>query len=219
MLKKTLLIVLVVGVVLVIGLAAGILLITGVFADSNSNVSAIDETRLPIVLPENVMLIDTINDEIAAESGRDPNAASVLLAKAQERNNSNVGIGIIIIEQSIKGNDGDKDIWSCSAVVIQMKDENFEGLYDILPRSSDRLYGSGSARMASTNMSMTTAESRARAEIVRLFNSTVEVSEGQTVTTSRAVITDSRIEQIVISPNGTAWVMVSVDKENVKAVE
>jgi len=166
-------------------------------------------------VPKNVTVLAAIDDEIVVESGNSPNVASVLLEKAQTKHGAN--IGIINIEQSLKNSGDGKETWSGSAVVIRIKDENYQALYDKTPKSGDRIYGAGSAKMANVKMAITTAETRARAELARSYNSAVVKSGETTVTTANASIKGDRTEQIVFTPNGTVWVMLSVNKENISA--
>jgi len=165
--------------------------------------------------PKNVTVLAAIEDEIVVESGKNTNAASVLLEKAQEKHGAN--IGIIHIEQSLKNSGDGKETWSVSAVVIRIKDENYQALYDTTPKSGNRVYGAGSAKMGSQKMSLTMAETRARTELARSYSSVVEKSAVSTVTTANAVIKGDRVEQIVFTPNGTVWIMLSVNKEDIKA--
>jgi len=165
--------------------------------------------------PKNVTVLAAIEEEIVVESGKSTNAALALLEKAQEKHGAN--IGIIHIEQSLKNSGDGKETWSVSAVVIRIKDEKYQALYDKTPKSGDRIYGAGSAKMASPKMSITTAETRARTELARLYNSAVEKSGETTLTTANAAIKGDRIEQIVFTPNGTVWIMLSVSKENISA--
>jgi len=169
-------------------------------------------TSLSGGLPGNVKVIGTINEEIAVESGNTPNAASVLFVKAQEKHGNNIGI-INVKYILINSRDG-KEIWSGSATVIRMKDDNYQKLYNKTPKSGGRIYGAGSAQMATPGMSMTMALTRARTEIARSYSSIVEKSGERTVTITNAAIKGDRTEQIVFTPNGTVWVMLSVNKED-----
>jgi len=98
----------------------------------------------------------------------------------------------------------------------------------------DVLVGIGSAKLATTNQSMNTSETRARAQIVRAMNSmvsnmiedytassemdpSVAVAFNQEITTSlaRARLTGAVIEDQNVEPDGTWWTVIYLNKANV----
>jgi len=173
--------------------------------------------------PEGVKLIGTVTIEKEAlettttEGSNKPDVAYVLLSEAQEKG----GNAIINITQSIIEKDG-KGIWLSSATAVKIDDDDFDKqfmeLYSAIPKSNDRVYGVGSAKMSSFNMSLTTASTRARAAIARAYGETT-VNEGVTVTTSNVTIKDSSVEQFAISPEQKVWITLSAKKANIVVVE
>ena len=75
---------------------------------------------------------------------------------------------------------------------------------------NDAFVGIGTARSASLSMARTTAATRARADISRQIDTTVENSEDGTVilTVSKAELTDSKIIGEDLDDEGNYWVVV-----------
>jgi len=167
--------------------------------------------------PEGVKLIGTVTIEKEAvettttEGGNKPDVAYLLLSEAQEKG----GNAIINITQSVIEKDG-KGIWLSSATAVKINDGDFDNIYkelfSITPKSNDRVYGVGSAKMRIITSSLTTARTRAQAVLARAYSETT-VNEGVTVTTSNVTIKDSSVEQFAISPDETVWITMSARKD------
>jgi hypothetical protein len=188
-----------------------------------SNSPAIEGPQLPIAFfqLENVEVIDTVNVEIEAKSGETPDVISALLLEALGKN----GNGIINIVQSVTNGDDTvqdrKEIWSGSAMAIRISDNNYLELYNVIPKSNERIYGVGSAKFASQGTSIIFATTRARADIARAYSSTITIfGESSFSSVSKKVtIKDSIVEQIVLTPDGTIWTMLSAKKEDLEIEE
>jgi len=176
-----------------------------------------EESTLTAVyqIPEGVEVIDTIT--IETESEKKPDVSFELLSEAQEKE----GNAVINITQSAIEKDG-KEIWLSTATAVKIDDDDFDKqfmeLYSAIPKSNDLVYGVGSAKMSTFNMSLTTASTRARAAIARAYGETT-VNDGVTVTTSNVTIKNSNVEQFAISPDLKVWITLSAMKEDIEILK
>jgi len=176
--------------------------------------------KAPLVdfpLPKGVTALAVVTATIEVEPGKRPDIPLALLGAAQSKK----GNAAINITQSVETGDG-KEIWHGSAVAVKIDDKDFNNLYKELasmtPKSDDRVYGVGSAKLSILTMSITTAMARARADIARAYSESA-VIEGATVTSSNVRIKDSIVEQFALSPDGTVWIMMSAKKEDIEGVK
>jgi hypothetical protein len=150
--------------------------------------------------PGNVRVAGKVS--VGTESAERADAALFLLREAQRRG----GNCIVNIKT---GNDK-----TVSALALIIADNDYTRIFNATRRSGNRLYGLGSARMPGVSQAMVVAQTRARAQIARNFG-VYAVNDDDSAIISRVSMEHTRIEQVAITPDGTLWVLISVDKNDI----
>lgn len=163
-----------------------------------------------------VKKLGAVSVEVAVNPGHSSDVVPALMSKAQAKGGN--GIIDIVLKQ---GNNGKKkngkEIWSGTATAVQISGENYLQLFNTASKSNDRVYGVGTAKLADLTLSLSVAETRAKAAIARAYGSTVTTVSGKTrETITNASIENSTIEQRKTSSDGTVWILLSVKRDDVQ---
>jgi len=187
-----------------------------------------DETTSYFILGKMLSKLSESNDFVIIDRDAIEDLQDTLNFTLSQNINKNLQLSIgrelgaqIIISGTVSGVK-DRSVFVIQALEVaskkivasyKIKVKEYQTFYEST-NSDELIYGIGSAKAASLNMSMTMAQSRARADISRKVNTIIETSRNETTTTSNVELSNSRTLEIFFGEDGTVWVIAAVNKKD-----